>query len=299
MESFGAYGQRRGSNWTGAPTPAELTTINDKTRKGFTEHEMLDNTDLVHMNGRVYDPVIGRFASSDPGYDRGLRTQGWNRYAYVGNRTLSRLDSTGFLTCVIMRGDEDFDIGSSFVCYPDSDDWELVWDGDNGFIEQLTVTNSSTPIVSNYFAMPSGFFDLPTLGSTPLGLDLSLTGTLTAPPPVTSPVPPYSIPDTNVYRCAAFGDCDPPPLVPNPVCANGSDPSRQNNPELGSNMRDGILAGADVGALAGIALYLSNVLGFPEVEIGELATFGAYSAMYGVPIGASLGGSFTLPLCRP
>ncbi len=57
MESFEAYGQRRGSNWTGAPTPAELTTINDKTRKEFTRHEMLDNTDLVHMNGRVYDPA--------------------------------------------------------------------------------------------------------------------------------------------------------------------------------------------------------------------------------------------------
>ena len=91
-----AYGQRRGSNWTGAPTAGELTTINDKTRKGFTEHEMLDNTELVHMNGRVYDPLIGRFASSDPNYDCGLQTQGWNRYAYVGNKALSFKDSTGF-----------------------------------------------------------------------------------------------------------------------------------------------------------------------------------------------------------
>jgi RHS repeat-associated protein len=95
MESFGAYGQRRGSNWTGAPTSGELTTINDKTRKGFTEHEMLDNTDLVHMTGRVYDPVIGRFASSDPLLSCADNGQKWNRYAYVKNSPLSRIDPSG------------------------------------------------------------------------------------------------------------------------------------------------------------------------------------------------------------
>ena len=96
MESFGAYGQRRGSNWVGAPTPAELTTINDKTRKGFTEHEMLDNTDLVHMNGRVFDPIIGRFVSGDPVDGCGDNTQRWNRYAYVKNSPMSRIDPSGF-----------------------------------------------------------------------------------------------------------------------------------------------------------------------------------------------------------
>lgn len=49
MQSFGAYGQRRGTNWSGTPTPADLSMINATTRKGFTEHEMLDSTGLVHM----------------------------------------------------------------------------------------------------------------------------------------------------------------------------------------------------------------------------------------------------------
>jgi RHS repeat-associated protein len=96
MESFGAYGQRRGTNWSGSPTSGEMTTINDTTRKGFTEHEMLDSTELVHMNGRVFDPVIGRFVSADPIEDCGLGTQGWNRYGYVGNRTLTFKDPSGF-----------------------------------------------------------------------------------------------------------------------------------------------------------------------------------------------------------
>jgi RHS repeat-associated protein len=96
MQSFGAYGQRRGTNWTGTPTPAELATINSTTRKGFTEHEMLDSTELVHMNGRVFDPVTGRFVSADPFEDCALETQGLNRYAYVGNQAVSKTDPTGF-----------------------------------------------------------------------------------------------------------------------------------------------------------------------------------------------------------
>jgi RHS repeat-associated protein len=107
MESFGAYGSRRGSNWTGAPTPADLTTINNTTRKGYTEHEMLDSTGLVHMNGRVYDPVIGRFVSADPVSGCGKNTQNRNRFAYVRNQPLSATDPTGFwpVYCTLIYGD--------------------------------------------------------------------------------------------------------------------------------------------------------------------------------------------------
>ena len=36
------------------------------TRRGFTFHEQIDNIGLIHMNGRVYDPNVGRFMSTDP-----------------------------------------------------------------------------------------------------------------------------------------------------------------------------------------------------------------------------------------
>ncbi len=36
------------------------------TDMGFTGHEMLDELGLVHMNGRIYDPLLGRFLSADP-----------------------------------------------------------------------------------------------------------------------------------------------------------------------------------------------------------------------------------------
>jgi RHS repeat-associated protein len=57
---------------------------------------MLDNLNLIHMNGRVYDPMIGRFLSADPLIDGALKTQGWNRYSYVHNNPLSATDPSGF-----------------------------------------------------------------------------------------------------------------------------------------------------------------------------------------------------------
>lgn len=97
-ESYSAYGQRRGSNWTGAPTTPQMASIANVTRRGFTGHTELDNLNLIHMNGRVYDPAIGRFLSADPFVDQSQGGQGLNRYSYVGNNPLTFADPTGFET---------------------------------------------------------------------------------------------------------------------------------------------------------------------------------------------------------
>jgi RHS repeat-associated protein len=96
--SFAAYGGRRGTAWTGTPTTAEMQAYADQTRRGYTEHEMLDNVGLIHMNGRVYDPGVGRFMSADPIADGLGEAGGFNRYAYVQNSPLSWTDPTGFYT---------------------------------------------------------------------------------------------------------------------------------------------------------------------------------------------------------
>jgi RHS repeat-associated protein len=57
---------------------------------------MLDNLSLIHMNGRVMDPLLGRFVSADPNIDGVMDTQGWNRYSYVKNGPLSATDPSGF-----------------------------------------------------------------------------------------------------------------------------------------------------------------------------------------------------------
>lgn len=93
--SFDAFGKRRGSNWSGSPSGGDWTAIAGTTRRGFTEHTMLDNLNLIHMNGRVYDPMLGRVMSADPTVP-GLSTQDFNRYSYVRNNPLALNDPTGF-----------------------------------------------------------------------------------------------------------------------------------------------------------------------------------------------------------
>lgn len=51
---------------------------------------------LNHMNGRVYDPTIGRFLSPDPLVQAPNNTQSYNRYSYVWNNPLSYTDPTGY-----------------------------------------------------------------------------------------------------------------------------------------------------------------------------------------------------------
>ena len=48
------------------------------------------------MNGRVYDPVLGRFLSADPFVPYPLSTQGFDRYTYTDNNPLSFTDPSGF-----------------------------------------------------------------------------------------------------------------------------------------------------------------------------------------------------------
>jgi len=97
-ESFDAFGKRRGSDWQGGPSAADLAAISESTPDGFTGHEMLDGVGLIHMNGRVYDPAVGRFLSVDPLVRDAAASQSWNGYGYVEGRLLSATDPTGWST---------------------------------------------------------------------------------------------------------------------------------------------------------------------------------------------------------
>ncbi len=48
------------------------------------------------MNGRVYDPTLGRFLTADPYVQAPFWSQGLNRYAYVFNSPLNYTDPSGF-----------------------------------------------------------------------------------------------------------------------------------------------------------------------------------------------------------
>jgi RHS repeat-associated protein len=69
------------------------------TNHGFTGHEHLDETYLIHMNGRVYDYRLGRFLSVDPIISNPASSQSINPYSYIGNNPLSGVDPTGYAQC--------------------------------------------------------------------------------------------------------------------------------------------------------------------------------------------------------
>jgi RHS repeat-associated protein len=57
---------------------------------------MLDDLDVIHMNGRLYDPDSGRFTSADPFIQSPDATQNYDRYGYVLNNPLTATDPSGW-----------------------------------------------------------------------------------------------------------------------------------------------------------------------------------------------------------
>jgi RHS repeat-associated protein len=64
--------------------------------RGFTMHEHIDEMGIINMNGRIYDPLIGRFMSADPYIQAPSDLQSFNRYAYVRNNPLNKTDPSGY-----------------------------------------------------------------------------------------------------------------------------------------------------------------------------------------------------------
>ena len=93
--SFDAFGLRRHTDWT-KDTSGSLLTANLWNHRGFTDHEQLDNVGLIHMQGRVYDPSLGRMLSPDPVMGYLDTPQLLNPYSYVMNNPLSYTDPSGY-----------------------------------------------------------------------------------------------------------------------------------------------------------------------------------------------------------
>ena len=74
-----------------------------ETRRGFTDHEHLDDAELIHMNGRVYDYNLGRFLSVDPFIQDPGNSQSMNPYSYIMNNPLAGTDPSGYRGCAASR----------------------------------------------------------------------------------------------------------------------------------------------------------------------------------------------------
>lgn len=103
-QNFDAWGRlRHPTNWDYTNVPAPTSYL----YRGFTGHEHLTNFNLINMNGRMYDPVVGRVLSADNFVQKPYSTQSYNRYSYVMNNPLKYTDPSGqfFGTIMTFVGD--------------------------------------------------------------------------------------------------------------------------------------------------------------------------------------------------
>lgn len=63
--------------------------------RGYTSHEHLYDVELIHMNGRLYDPLLRRFLNADENIQDPTNTQSYNKYGYVINNPLMYNDPSG------------------------------------------------------------------------------------------------------------------------------------------------------------------------------------------------------------
>ena len=91
--SYDAWGRMRNpTNWTNFDPGSEPVLFSGR---GFTSHEHLPWFNLINMNGRAYDPLVGQFLSPDPIIQDPSFTQNYNRYSYCFNNPLKWSDPSG------------------------------------------------------------------------------------------------------------------------------------------------------------------------------------------------------------
>lgn len=99
--AFDPWGKRRESETWAPMSPSSVlanyaVTAKPFTSRGFTDHQMVDEMEIIHMKGRIYDPLLGRFLQADPHVQSPDTMASLNRYAYVWNNPLNATDPSGF-----------------------------------------------------------------------------------------------------------------------------------------------------------------------------------------------------------
>lgn len=89
--SFDAWGRRRN------PQTLSYDNVTTSFDRGFTGHEHYDDFGLINMNGRLYDPLVGRMLSPDIVIQDEQNSQAYNRYSYCFNNPLRFTDPSGYV----------------------------------------------------------------------------------------------------------------------------------------------------------------------------------------------------------
>ena len=129
--------------------------------RGYTSHEHFAEVGIIHMNGRLYDPLLRRFLNADENIQDPTNTQNYNKYGYVMNNPLMYNDPSGeflFAPFIALISKAVFSaILSSAILYTATGlikgDWNV-----NGFFRALTsasITAIATAGISAIFHVSS------------------------------------------------------------------------------------------------------------------------------------------------
>ncbi len=100
QRGYDPFGKPREYDWNDSdPNDGSNGDLNgyEQTTWGYTGHEHLNGTNLIHMNGRVYDYNLGRFMSVDPVIQFANNSQSFNGYSYIMNNPMSGTDPSGYM----------------------------------------------------------------------------------------------------------------------------------------------------------------------------------------------------------
>ena len=102
-----------------------ITTNSLQFRHGYTGHEMMPEFGLINMNGRLYDPALGRFLSPDNYVQLPDFSQSFNRYSYCLNNPLKYTDPSGEFWHLVLGAV----IGGMMNCAMNAHNIDSFWEG--------------------------------------------------------------------------------------------------------------------------------------------------------------------------
>ncbi|MCB9654686.1 MAG: RHS repeat-associated core domain-containing protein [Deltaproteobacteria bacterium] len=101
VHGYDPFSLPRSGEWVNGSGRLQGYDESGATTRGFTGQEHLDAHRLIRLNGRVYDPGLGRFLSVDPIIADPANAQSLNAYSYVLNNPLSLIDPSGYVACEV------------------------------------------------------------------------------------------------------------------------------------------------------------------------------------------------------
>lgn len=91
-----AQAPQRYDPWGLTTGPAGVFVEPDDEDRGYTGHEVLASSRLLHMNGRVFEPDTALFVSPDPVVQEPNNLADLNRYSLVRNSPVNGTDPSGY-----------------------------------------------------------------------------------------------------------------------------------------------------------------------------------------------------------